>query len=346
MTAWIVSEVNSFPADSPCHCPRGRTPNRGAKELRSPRTFNHNPSAKLFAEVGHSGEDRLYSRSWKQQSKHHAVCSERCSEPVLDRAELKGALRTSQWERSCPSCKAPVRDNIEAVAALRNEAFDISEGRVTVWKNRGNPGTELWLLLTSHNNIRAFSLLITIIYANHRMALWCPWRNAMGTCPISVHGTSAICGEQTYYIKQWSASSTRCLFSSGAKKKSEHLEKPIITFKNPCEFFSIHVSLLVFCYGQKKKKPHKIVLKPNQRERKKKKQNIAEGSLKPEITSKSVLHYCSWVETRCKGQPLPHTAGKLKLLLRACLRFLMPHPPSRNWDSGSVVVSFQRGKLF
>lgn len=34
MTAWIVREVNSFPADSPCYCPRGYTPKRGAKELR------------------------------------------------------------------------------------------------------------------------------------------------------------------------------------------------------------------------------------------------------------------------------------------------------------------------
>lgn len=46
----------------------GCTPNKGAKELGSPRMFNHNLSAKVFDDVCHSEEDRLHSRSAKQQS--------------------------------------------------------------------------------------------------------------------------------------------------------------------------------------------------------------------------------------------------------------------------------------
>lgn len=98
-----------------------------------------------------------------------------------------------------------------------------------------------------------------------------PKRNIVGTFPMSAHGTLVVCGEEMNHMRQWFVYST-IVFSY---KGQENIRAPVevhLIFKTPLEFFFIHTSLLIFCYGpKKKKKPHKIVFKPNQRERKKQK---------------------------------------------------------------------------
>lgn len=135
------------------------------------------------------------------------------------------------------------------------------------------------------------------------------------------------------------------LFLKGTKRTSEHLEKSIIIFKNPCEFFSIHISLLIY-YGPKTP----TELSSNQtkgKEKKKKKHSKGRLKTKEHIKVRSALLQLSRNDQI--RYPVPSACSwKTKTITRGSfttLHFLTPHPAFRNLDSSSVVISFQRGKL-
>lgn len=141
-----------------------------------------------------------------------------------------------------------------------------------------------------------------------------PKRNIVGTFPMSAHGTLVVCGEEMNHMRQWFVYST-IVFSY---KGQENIRAPVevhLIFKTPLEFFFIHTSLLIFCYGPKKKKKKPTKLSSNQikgKEKNKKTKNILTGCLKPESTSKYILHYFSWVGmTKGNYQSLLPIAGKV-----------------------------------
>lgn len=135
-------------------------------------------------------------------------------------------------------------------------------------------------------------------------------------------------------------------FLRGVKRTTEQPQISAVISQSSCKF-SLFISLLLFCYGEKKKK--KQNLQNCLQTKRKGEKPIVNGGLKSESTSKSVLHYFSRVGiTQQNSQSLRHTVGKLKLLLRVVYgsTFPHPHPPSRNLESCSAVVSFQRSDIF
>lgn len=102
----------------------GCTLHRGAKELRSPRMFNHDLSAKVSDGVCHSAEDHLYSRPSKQQRTLGCLLRQRLINSAgQSRAERPLVGVTVRMWLFQP--QSPVRRRREALGALRKDAFDI-----------------------------------------------------------------------------------------------------------------------------------------------------------------------------------------------------------------------------
>lgn len=133
----IVREVNSFPADSPCYCPRGCTPKRGTKEVRIQECSTTTRLPRCLPTF--AVQVRIICTSGPVSSKVDTVL---CAQKDVNKQR-----RTEQSWRQLADVtvrtwlsqpQSPVRRRVEALAALRNEVFDVSEGRVAVWKNMGN----------------------------------------------------------------------------------------------------------------------------------------------------------------------------------------------------------------